>query len=256
MAVQKTTSVTENSITWHIYGFSLINAERIFAFYLDGRKVAGNIRRASGTTDVTYTFSGLSSNTAYGLKAIMTTTATANEFTYTDTARTDTRAIYQSLATSQSSLTWRLYNFGPLDATSRTFTFYIRGPEDSSHLRDGTMVRGPGTTDVAYTYAGLSPDTYYDLYAEMTASSSNVYDYEYIMAKTDPEVHTLTVSASADYESIFLYASGLNQSAITRHLAFYIDGRQFKQVTIPIGSSASQYASTFPDVSVILPSIR
>lgn len=240
--ILQSVSTTEDSITWRIYNFGpLPQAERIFAFYLDGKRVASNVRRAPQTTDVTYTFTGLSSDTSYSLKAIMTTTASPNEYTYTKTARTKVRTIYQSLITSKTSLTWRLYNFGPLETTSRTFTFYIRGPQDSAHRRDGTEIRGPGTTDVTHTFSGLSPNSYYDLYAEMTASSSNVYDYEYIMAKTDPEVHTLSISASADYESIFLYAYGLNSATISRHLIFYVDGGRYREFTIPAGSSSNQY---------------
>lgn len=240
--ILQSVSTTEDSITWRIYNFgALPQAERIFAFYLDGRRVASNIRRSPGTTDVTYTFTGLSSDTSYSLKAIMTTTASPNEYTYTKNARTKARTIYQSLITSKTSLTWRLYNFGPLETTSRTFNFYIRGPQDSSHRKDGTVVRGPGTTDVTYTFSGLSPGSYYDLFAEMTASSSNTYEYEYVMAKTDPEIHTLTISATADYESIFLYAYGLNSATITRHLTFYVDGGRYREITIPAGSSSSQY---------------
>lgn len=241
--ILQSVSTTENSITWRIYNFgALPQAQRIFAFYLDGKRVASNIRREPGTTDVTYTFTGLSSDTSYSLKAVMTTTASPNEYTYTKTARTKARVIYETLTSTKTSLTWRLYNFGPLEYTSRTFNFYIRGPEDSSHRLDGSVVRAPGTTDVTYTFTGLTPGTYYDLYATMTATSSNEYDYEYIMAKTDPEVHTLTVSASADYESIFLYAYGLNQSTLARYLTFYVDGIQYREIMIPAGSSSSQSA--------------
>lgn len=241
--ILQSVTTTEDTITWRIYNFgALESSDRFFAFYLDGKKV-GDVRRYAGTTDVTYTFTGLSSDTSYSLKAIMTTTNTPNEWEYTNTARTKVRLIYDSVTTSKSSITWRLYNFGPLEVNSRTFTFYIKGPEDSSYRMDGSVVRAPGTTDATYTYSGLKPDTYYDLHAEMVASGNNVYNYSYPSAKTDPETHSISVSASADYEAIFIYASGLNSSVISRYLTFYVEGSPIKQITISAGSTSSQSAS-------------
>lgn len=247
MAIMHSITTTEDSITWRIYGFgALPEATRIFAFWIDGKKVASNIRRAPGTTDVTYTFTGLSSNTTYDLKAMFTTTATANEFEYTNTATTKKRTIYHSVSSTQNSITWRLYNFGALSTATRKFDFYIKAPSGTMQHVD-TVYRSPGTTDVTYTYYGLLPGSNYELYAEMVADTGTVYDYSNSIA-TKEETTSMSFSASGDSGSIFMYASGINKSSFARKLQFLINGSIIHEVDIAAQETPSSYYKSYYDI--------
>lgn len=76
-------TVTQTSITWHITGFSALNtSKRYFNFqmiYEDGTRPLGHeVVRNPGTTDVTYTYTGLEAGKTYRLFCTMETDSSSD----------------------------------------------------------------------------------------------------------------------------------------------------------------------------------
>lgn len=166
-------------------------------------------------------------------------------------------AIQHSVTSTQTSITWKISGFSILQNNTRYFEFFIAG-KDGVMRSAGTVNRGPGTTDVTFTYtetfiAGgffpvdLTPGTTYKLYATMHTEKEVEFEYN-TTGTTKDEVTTLSFSASGDSDSIFLYASGINQSSFSRTLQFLVNGNVVHEVEISFMDKPTSYYTSFYNV--------
>ncbi|MGF6376851.1 hypothetical protein M2140_001929 [Clostridiales Family XIII bacterium PM5-7] len=155
--------------------------------------------------------------------------------------------ILQSVSTTDTSLTWYLYNFSALQENSRRFRFTLYN-SSGGVVSEGTVYRSAGTTDVSYTFTGLEPGTSYRLETKMNGVTpagvnvDNIHTYTNSGA-TKEEATTLSLLTSATAESIWTYAYGINKSSIDRKISFTANGKEFFSSTLLAGTTPSaQYA--------------
>jgi len=130
-------------------------------------------------------------------------------------------AIYQWHGETSTTLTWGIGGFSELASATRTFKFYLNGNYVAS------VTRGPGTTDVQYTYTGLTPRTSYDLKATMTTNSGTSDTYTYTGTdQTIPESTSNDVSVSGwgSDGALTIYATFSKDPTYYKTLEFYVDG--------------------------------
>ena len=152
-----------------------------------------------------------------------------------------------SYTVTQNTIHVQGTGFSELKTYNRNFGFFI-GSSESTATRVGQVTRAPGTTDVEYTYTGLSPGTTYYVYVYMATDnpdSESTYRYmdQYITTEAAPETTTLSFYASAGTDSFYMAAS-LNKVAYARTVKFYVDGTLAGTVNVDAGSSSTYKSLT------------
>lgn len=150
--------------------------------------------------------------------------------------------VKQETQAYSDSIQWKLSNFSALNTSTRTFRWYIV-PEGGYKVLKGTTTRGPKTTTATYTYTGLSPNTYYNLYCEMVVNGN---EYTYFDGATTTEApppvesYSMEISPSATSSQINVLVYNISYSQIYRVIKLYID-----DVLVDfVGLSAGTYEST------------
>lgn len=222
-------TVTENSIRWHITGFSeLQSATRTFKFKLiyPGESTASLIeieRRGPGTTDVTHVFSGLESGQTYGIYCEMETdSGSGNIYRYPASG-------YLSVTTTSLATTM---NFSAY-ATSKAITLSAYGINQATFLRYlrfysdyfSETITLPANTNPSWQSKTFTLDSLGEDVRPKEGQSINVYAELYrlivpgtgLSSQFQKDVllnREATVKIPYD-DSIFIRATNITDSAIT-----------------------------------------
>lgn len=149
---------------------------------------------------------------------------------------------------TQTTISVKGTGFSALKTATRNFGFFI-GTSRSSCSRVGEVKRGPGTTDVSYTYTGLTPGTTYYVFVYMmtdSEASTGSYEYinDYITTESPPATTTLSFYASASSDAFYMSAS-LNKVSYRRIVKFSVDGEGWVEAFDIPADSTSTYKSGF-----------
>ncbi len=215
MPVNHSYTVTTNSITWNITGFtSLSKYKRTFNYFIayDGGMLdAGTVVRAAGTTDVSFTYTGLEAGKTYEISCSM----------FTDS---DSGNIYEygPLTVTTESLVTTM-NFSAY-ATARAVILSTYGINQATFLRRLELGGKNGWWDIFLIPANTTPSwrsvtfnltEFAEVYRPKEGETINVYAE---LQKDDTGEPLLrresTVTIPYD-DSIFIRATNITDSAIT-----------------------------------------
>lgn len=215
MPVNHSYTATQTTITWNITGFtSLSKYKRYFNFMIADSNGVGplgqQVIREAGTTDVSYTYTGLKAGETYHIRCTMETdSGSGNVYTYGPLEVTTKPPDEDTTVTFYGIAYWdRFYLSASLNKVSysRRVIFKV----DNKEI--GTVAVGPNSYDT-YKSITCNFDTLSGEYKEGgTANLSCVvskYDYLYIVGGGGRDV---TIPYD---DSIFIRATNITDSAIT-----------------------------------------